>query len=212
MSHLFALFLVTSFANIVTPGMTITVMVVLAAQYGWKKTLPSIIGTAVGLACIYAIGLSGIGLVIATSPWLFALIKLLGALFLFYLAWTSWKKAHKTAVLLDNLAADKEENTWEMFKKGYLVTITNPQPIIFCLSIFPQFIDPALSYWPQVLLMLSVYLILGILVKIVYVLLADRARVFLLKGDGPRLIHRTSAVIFTLIGSFVLWNAASNFF
>ena len=37
MSHLFALFLVTSLANIVTPGLGVAIIVIMAAEYGWRR-------------------------------------------------------------------------------------------------------------------------------------------------------------------------------
>ena len=47
-SSLFALFLLTSLANIITPGLGVTMIVVIAAQFGWRKTIGACFGTAVG--------------------------------------------------------------------------------------------------------------------------------------------------------------------
>ncbi len=60
MSSLFALFLVTSLANILTPGL--------------------------GIAFLFIAGMSGVGVIVASSPMLFAAIKLLGACFLIWLS------------------------------------------------------------------------------------------------------------------------------
>ena len=39
MSSLFALFLVTSLANILTPGLGVVMIITLAAEYGWRRTM-----------------------------------------------------------------------------------------------------------------------------------------------------------------------------
>ena len=78
MSSLFALFLVTSLANILTPG--------LAAEYGWRRTMSGALGTALGIAFLFIAGMSGVGVIVASSPMLFAAIKLLGACFLIWLS------------------------------------------------------------------------------------------------------------------------------
>ena len=213
-SALFGLFVVTAFANIVTPGMTNIVMMTLAAECGWKKTIPSILATACALSLIYAVGLSALGIVIAESPILFAAIKLTGVFFLLFLARQSFRKSKSgrlAAGASESVGAAMDETPWVMFKKGFIVTLTNPQPIIFALTVFPQFIDPDLAYWPQVLVMLGFYLTCGIVVKLGYVLLADRLRALLLHGQGPAIVYRTAGFIFVAIACIVLLNIASGF-
>lgn len=214
-SSLFALFLLTSFANIATPGLGVTMIVVIAAQFGWKKTLGACLGTALGIAVLFLIGVSGLGVIVATSPVLFAGIKTAGALFLFWLAWKTWQKPPVKIVTnhsekpSDNTPATADVPGAALFWKCFVISLTNPQPIVFCLSLFPQFIDPTLSYWPQVLLMIASYAGIVFVMMVIYALMADRARRFLAKGRGPRLINRTSAVVFAAIGLYVLTNAVT---
>ena len=213
MSSLFALFLVTSLANIATPGLGVTMIVVIAAQFGWKKTLGAALGTALGIAVLFLAGMSGVGVIVATSPLLFAGIKTAGAFFLFWLAWKTWQKPPVRIVFNEEDAKPSDQETGaKLFWKCFVISLTNPQPIVFCLSLFPQFIDPALAYWPQVLLMIAAYAGIVFVMMVLYALLADRARRFLAKGRGPRLINRTSAVVFALIGLYVLVNAVTGLF
>lgn len=78
MSSLFALFLVTSLANILTPGLGVVMIITLAAEYGWRRTMSGALGTALGIAFLFIAGMSGVGVIVASSPMLFAAIKLLG--------------------------------------------------------------------------------------------------------------------------------------
>ena len=75
MSSLFALFLVTSLANILTPGLGVVMIITLAAEYGWRRTMSGALGTALGIAFLFIAGMSGVGVIVASSPMLFAAIS-----------------------------------------------------------------------------------------------------------------------------------------
>ena len=99
MSSLFALFLVTSLANILTPGLGVVMIITLAAEYGWRRTMSGALGTALGIALLFIAGMSGVGVIVASSPVLFAAIKILGAGFLIWLSVKTWRKTPPKIVI-----------------------------------------------------------------------------------------------------------------
>lgn len=100
MSPLFTLFLVTSFANIATPGIGAVMAVNLGLSQGWKRAIPGCLGIAIGIAFLFVIALSGTGAVLATHPAAFSVIQLIGAAFLAYLGIRSILKKPKHASLI----------------------------------------------------------------------------------------------------------------
>lgn len=211
MSSLFALFLVTSLANILTPGLGVVMIITLAAEYGWRRTMAGALGTALGIAVLFIAGMSGVGVIVASSPMLFAAIKILGAGFLIWLSVKTWRKT-PPKIVIGATGAPVPENAREgLFSKCFILSVTNPQPMIFCVSLMPQFIDPALPYVPQVAVMIALYALMVFVCMIFYALIADRMRVFLARGSGPKLMTKASAAIFMLLASWVLWNTAQPF-
>ncbi len=218
MSHLFALFLVTSLANIVTPGLGVAIIVIMAAEYGWRRMFWGSLGVALGITALFTIALSGVGVVIAASPALFAAIKLAGAVFIFYMAWQTWRKPVVDFGRLERSrtnpggadcaqaeqAKPRTDFDRGLFGKCFIISLTNPQPIVFGVSVLPQFIDPTKPYVEQAALMIAVYTVLVFVVMEIYAMAASRARVFLLKGKGPLIMKRVSAGVFGLIGLAVL--------
>lgn len=218
MSHLFALFLVTSLANIVTPGLGVAIIVIMAAEYGWRRMFWGSLGVALGITALFTIALSGVGVVIAASPALFAAIKLAGAVFIFYMAWQTWRKPVVDFGRLERSrtnpggadcaqaeqAKPRTDFDRGLFGKCFIIPLTNPQPIVFGVSVLPQFIDPTKPYVEQAALMIAVYTVLVFVVMEIYAMAASRARVFLLKGKGPLIMKRVSAGVFVLIGLAVL--------
>lgn len=218
MSHLFALFLVTSLANIVTPGLGVAIIVIMAAEYGWRRMFWGSLGVALGITALFTIALSGVGVVIAASPALFAAIKLAGAVFIFYMAWQTWRKPVVDFGRLERSrtnpggadcaqaeqAKPRTDFDRGLFGKCFIISLTNPQPIVFGVSVLPQFIDPTKPYVEQAALMIAVYTVLVFVVMEIYAMAASRARVFLLNGKGPLIMKRVSAGVFVLIGLAVL--------
>ena len=206
MSELFALFLATSAANILAPGLGAVMAVSISLQHGWKKAVWGCVGLAFGIAVLFTIAVSGIGVIITSNPGLFAGIKLAGALYLVYLGVKTWRKdAGKTAGLLKHANHDDADTALSQFVKCTIVSITNPQPIVFGLSVLPQFIDPALAYVPQVSLMISVYALMVFSAMMLYAVLAERARRFLSGPSGPKRVNQATGVVFIAIALWVLW-------
>ncbi|MBP3438300.1 MAG: LysE family translocator [Sutterella sp.] len=209
MSPLFPLFLITSLANILTPGLGVVMILTLAARYGWRRTLGGCAGTALGIAFLFAVALSGVGLIVAASPMLFAALKLAGACFMLWLGIHTWRRpVPSVSEGGGNAGVAMEES---LFWKCFLLSVSNPQPMIFSVSIFPQFIDPQLSYVRQAVVMTAAYAFMVFAAMVVYAVLADRVRTFIAKGRGPQLINRASGAIFVLMALFVGINAVSAF-
>ena len=214
---LFSLFLLTSLANILSPGMGVIFAIVLSLQQGWHKTVFFSLGQAIGISILFTAAMSGMGVVLANSPTLFNVIKIAGAFFILYLGWRSW---HKPAMHFGT-SPDKEksegrhavpEDGLANFTKGIVISLCNPQPIIFGISVLPQFVDPQQPYVAQAVLMISVYAVMVFINLVVYAILAERARRFFTGPRGSQIINRATACVFFAIGFLVLGFALVGFF
>jgi threonine/homoserine/homoserine lactone efflux protein len=80
----FSLFaLVTS----ITPGPNNIMLLASGVNFGFRPTLPHMAGISSGfLVMVFAVGL-GLAQVFARLPWLYGVLKWLGAIYLLYLAW-----------------------------------------------------------------------------------------------------------------------------
>ena len=82
--------------------------------------------------------------------------------------------------------------------------ITNPQPLVFFISLLPQFIDQKLAYIPQVVIMTVVYSFLVFAVMTIYTFAVARARTFFKSPQASLILRRTSAVFFFIIAALVI--------
>lgn len=127
MSPLFTLFLVTSFANIATPGIGAVMAVNLGLSLGWQKAIPGCLGIAIGIAFLFVIALSGTGAVLATHPAAFSVIQLIGAAFLVYLGVRSILKKPSHASLIGR-SDEQTESGFSQFIKCAAISAATRNP------------------------------------------------------------------------------------
>ncbi|MCW5681420.1 MAG: LysE family translocator [Xanthobacteraceae bacterium] len=80
-------FTLFSLAGAITPGPNNTISTLSGATFGFRRTLPQMLGVSVGYPLMFAALGLGFGQVFVLVPWLHGAMRYAGAAFLFYLAW-----------------------------------------------------------------------------------------------------------------------------
>jgi len=80
-------FTLFSFAGAVTPGPNNTISTLSGATFGFRRTLPQMLGVSVGYPLMLAALGLGLGKLFELAPWLHGAMRYVGAAFLLYLAW-----------------------------------------------------------------------------------------------------------------------------
>ena len=93
----------------------------------------------VALGLVMVVGV-GIGAILAASPSLFFIIRLLGCAYLVWLG-ISLLRAKGHAVIIEEHEAAPERTGWQLFRQGFLVNITNPKGLVFFISLLTPFIN-----------------------------------------------------------------------
>lgn len=150
-----------------------------ALNHGFRRAIWGILGQQAALIVHIAIVALGVGVLVASSPVLFNVIRYAGAAYLAYLglrlilqrpspeapgaeAWTdedepmdasasvgSRAAASAPAVVSAPAGETAAETRWSMFRRGLWVNLLNPKAIVFFLAFLPQFIRPADPLLPQ---------------------------------------------------------------
>ncbi len=79
----------------------------------------------------------GVSAIIKANDTLFFAIKLMGALYLLYLAYKVFKSDSKVALSSENVP---KKSLWQLFKQGFIMNVLNPKVSIFFLAFFPGFL------------------------------------------------------------------------
>lgn len=130
-------FVLATAALAISPGpdniYVLTQSVVNGTKYGLATTAGLITGCIVHTTLLAF----GVSLIIRESETLFFVLKLLGALYLLYLAFKVYQSSN--AIDLAHGQAPKK-SLGQLFKQGFIMNVLNPKVTIFFLAFFPGFL------------------------------------------------------------------------
>ena len=178
------LFLAAASIIALSPGPGIFYVAARTLAEGRGAGLASSVGTGLGGLVHVAAGAAGVSALIVASAEAFALLKIVGAV---YLLWLGIKTAREARVDIAAIAIGGSAG--KAFRDGVVVEALNPKTAAFFLAFLPQFVDPAAGpVWLQFLGLGLVSVTLNTAVDVVVVITAARARSLAL--SRPSLLRR----------------------
>ncbi len=116
------LFIPACFALNMAPGPNNLLSLHNASRYGLRTACVAGGGRIVAFSGMIALAAMGLAVVLHTSEYLFLAIKVVGAAYLFYIAWQLWRAPVGEAVV----AADHPRGTWRLTRQEFWVAAGNP--------------------------------------------------------------------------------------
>jgi threonine/homoserine/homoserine lactone efflux protein len=181
---------------ILIPGPLSLLMVSNSLNYGLRRSLPAFLGgvsASIGLLSASALGL---GALLLASEQLFSALKIVGALYLFYLAWQSWQASRQAAKPVSAEEQAVNPGFATMFWKAFGLGASNPKDILFFAAFLPQFMSAERPMPTQLLVMIATWALLDLSCKLFYGLSARGAARYLRSGKGQTWFNRVSAALF----------------
>ena len=162
---------------VAVPGPTVILVVAYGLAQGRRVALASALGVALGDLIAISASLAGLGALLLASATAFAVLKWIGAAWLFWLGIRLLRSPPPEIAASGAGAAPRHGPTARrVFLHAAIVTALNPKGILFILAFAPQFIRPSLPLLPQLLMMLATFVLLGGLNALAYALFASRLR------------------------------------
>ncbi|KVW79385.1 leucine efflux protein LeuE [Burkholderia cepacia] len=133
---------------ILLPGPNSMYVLSLAAQRGVKAGYRAACGVFVGDTVLMVLSAAGVASLLKANPLLFSVVKYGGAAYLLYIGTgmlrSAWQKLRARADAPPDVppAVDGERP----FRKALIVSLLNPKAILFFISFFIQFVDPAFPH------------------------------------------------------------------
>lgn len=122
-----------------SPGPDNIFVLVQSALHGRNLGIVIVLGLCTGLI-VHTIAVTiGLATLIATSVTAFTILKIIGAIYLIYLAWLSLKSVPEKQTI-EPLSSKPKVTGLQMYFRGIIMNITNPKVTIFFLAFLPQFI------------------------------------------------------------------------
>ncbi|MCX5370218.1 LysE family transporter [Streptomyces sp. NBC_00015] len=138
MTELLAVALITVLA-VIAPGADFAMIVRNSYLYGRRTGLLAATGVAAGVLVHVTYTMLGVGLLIASSTFLFTVIKLIGAAYLIYIGVRTFRTKGEVEV---DLTGRTGLTPLAALRAGFLTNVLNPKTTLFVVSTFSQVVSP----------------------------------------------------------------------
>ncbi|MEN0035728.1 MAG: LysE family translocator [Cellvibrio sp.] len=146
-----------------SPGPVMLACMIDAGRYGFAKSTFTMLGASAGNLILMLLSAFGLGLLVEQAEWIFHTIKWIGAAYLSYLG--------IKLVLAPPLSMDMEARqirSSQLFRKAFIVAVTNPKGLIYFGALMPPFIDVQKSMPPQFALLTIIFLAMDFIWMAIY--------------------------------------------
>jgi len=151
-----------------TPGPDMALVMSTAAGVGPRAGIMS--ATGIAAARVLQVLAAGLGLaaLLAAQPALLVGVRWVGASYMAWLAWKTWQAASGGQVQGGTFAPGSS------MLRGFLASLPNPNAVLFCAVLLPQFVSPGRGpLWQQFVLLGAILVAMGWMFDAAYALAAS---------------------------------------
>ena len=188
----------------IAPGPDNIFVLTQSAVYGAGAGMVTTLGLVTGL-CVHTTAVAlGVAAIFQTSPLAFTILKAVGAAYLLWLAWLSFRAGAALAVTKGDGAPFP--GYVPLYRRGIVMNVTNPKVSLFFLAFLPQFCDPTRgSVAVQVLILGALFMLATIVVFWVVAALGGRLAVWFNSSQrGQIMMQRVAGSIFVAMAAALL--------
>lgn len=193
-------FIIAVAVFVATPGPGVFAVLAKGMSQGAWSVLPLALGLALGDSIYMVFSAYGLSALATEFHGLFLVIKYLGAVYLFYLAWQLWTQPVSGTAM----ASVEKGRSGKSFLSGLLISISNPKVILFYVSLLPSFFPVTTLTAIDIALVCAVIFIVAALMMMVYGFLADYAQRKFREPKARQRFNRIGAAFMGLAGGWLL--------
>lgn len=187
-----------------TPGPDMAFTLATTARGGARAGFLAAVGVACGSLLWAVLTAGGVAALLAASAPAMAAVRIIGGVYLLYLAQKTWRHRRKT-LALDDLSANGRA-----FRDGFLTNLFNPKVGLFFLAFLPAFVSQdAGPLWPQLLFLGAVFSLSGGAVLAGVAAAAGAAQKSLAGSASLQVwLNSAAAGVFAAMGCLILFTRA----
>lgn len=194
-------FVIASFVVVLIPGPNIVLTVNYAITDGKRSGLATVPGVILGAFVAMSVSLMGAGALLATSAFLFTLLKLAGAVYLIWLAYGLWVSPTSE---ISRSGVSGQKPLVKLFWQSFLISVLNPKGPAFYIAFVPQFVSASGSVFEQFVILVSTFLLVAALNSLAWLFFADGLRSWFHRPLARKLLNRAGASCLFLAGFLTL--------
>ncbi|MFT5930370.1 MAG: threonine/homoserine/homoserine lactone efflux protein [Oceanospirillaceae bacterium] len=183
-----------------SPGPSSLLCMTKGVTAGWRSAAITALGSLTAITCIMTLSFTGLGVVIASSEWVFNLIKWAGAAYLIYLGVTCLMSRQESYTQAKD---EGKSATKSHYFNGFIVGASNPKAIVFFTALFPQFIATDAPLMPQYLIFAGTFVVMELSWLLFYAYLGAKSSNWLLAKGRAKVFNRLTGGVFIGAGALL---------
>ena len=187
---------------ILSPGADSFVLLRISHSRGVKDGMAALWGINLGNTTQALLMISGVGLVVSKIAVAILVLKILGGIYMAYLAFMAARAALKPS-MPDLSAEGARVKKGSPFMQGLISNITNPKPLLFYLAFFPLFIGKATNVPVQLAVLSSIFIGMALIWQTVIVYAAVKLSETMKSARFNRIMDVVCAIAFTAISALI---------
>jgi threonine/homoserine/homoserine lactone efflux protein len=211
-------FSLASLIIILSPGVDSFVLLRISHSRGVKDGMSALWGINLGNTTQALLMISGIGLVVSKIAAAILVLKILGGIYMSYLAIMAARAALKPQLAALPATADSQNKDTSgnetgaegarvknssPFMQGLISNITNPKPLLFYLAFFPLFIGKATNVPVQLAVLSSIFIGMALIWQTVIVYAAVKLSETMKSARFNRIMDVICSVAFAAIAALI---------
>ena len=196
-------FALATVALAISPGPDNIYVLVQSISNGKSFGLATVCGLITGCIVHTSLLAFGVSAIIKSNDTIFLGIKIFGALYLFYLAYTVYKS---NADFDFSTSEAPKKSLKALFIQGFFMNVLNPKVTIFFLAFFPGFLfSDSLSTVVQFYVLGGIFMVISFLIFSTIALLAGNIKTYTLNHSKSVLMFKwLQILVFIGIAVFIL--------
>jgi threonine/homoserine/homoserine lactone efflux protein len=195
-------FSLASLIIILSPGADSFVLLRISHSRGVKDGMSALWGINLGNTTQALLMISGVGLVVSKIDVAILVLKILGGIYMSYLAIMAARAALKPAIPTPSAQGARVKNS-SPFMQGLISNITNPKPLLFYLAFFPLFIGKASNVPLQLSVLSAIFIGMALVWQTVIVYAAVKLSETMKSARFNRIMDVICAVAFAAIAALI---------
>ncbi len=187
--------MLTSLVIVALPGTGALITLSAGLSRGARASVIAALGCTFGIVPHLLAAVTGTAALLRASALAFDVVRVLGVVYLLFMAWSTWRDRSVLVVSDDQ----PPRSARRVIGSAILANLLNPKLTIFFFAFLPQFVPSrGPDALPQLLLLSGVFMAMTFIVFVIYGVLASAVRRHVI--DRPRVVQNVRRVF---AGSFV---------
>ena len=184
-------------AAIISPGPAMLVSIRTTLVHGRLAGIKTGLGLGLMAAIWTMMALLGLNGIFEIFPWAYIAMKTIGAIYLLYIAWNTWKGSKDP---LDSEVKIGKNN----FRDGILLNLSNPKSVLFAAAVIVLIFPPDLSLFEKTIIIVNHFIVEMICYTLIAITMStETVSKQYMKAKG--LLDRFSAVVLGALGIKLLF-------